>query len=122
MNFLSRLFSQAGSGWLVRRIFDWGGWILAAIGGVLSFFLQLDPQLQMALLMALQGSWQAIPIGSAFGLAMLVFSQWRSWKATVKPHAVTSDTGKVIDIPVFTEEQVRRATGYTGVIADRTRK
>lgn len=121
MGFLASLFSQAGVGWLVRRAFDWGGWLLAILGGILAFFTQLDPQLQMMLLMALQGNWQSITIGSLFGIVPLAISQWRSWKATVDPHIVTSDTRKVVRVPVMTEEQARDATGYQGPIQDRSK-
>jgi cystathionine beta-synthase len=69
MVFLATLFSQAGLGWLLRRIPDWGGWIGGTIGTALVWFMQLEPATQVVIITALQGNWQTITLGSLGGLA-----------------------------------------------------
>ncbi|WMT90179.1 hypothetical protein [Pelagibacterium sp. H642] len=112
--------TNAALGWIVRRIFDWGGWLAGILGGLLTLFLQLDTLTQSAIITVLQGNWQEVTLGSAFGFAVLAINQWRSWRATVRPQVVTSDKKK-IEVPVLTEEQARAITGYEGPIADRSK-
>lgn len=116
------LFSQVGLGWLLRRIPDVGGWLGGTLGAALLWFSQLDPTTQTVIITALQGNWQTLTLGSLGGLAVWAMGQWRSWRATVKPHAVTSDTRRKIDLPSYTEDEVRRTTGYSGPIVDRSRR
>ncbi|SDG34311.1 hypothetical protein [Pelagibacterium luteolum] len=85
---MTAISQNAALGWIVRRIFDWGGWLLSIIGGALALWSQLDPVTQATLLTVLQGNWGEVTLGSAFGFAALVISQWRSWRATVKPQVV----------------------------------
>jgi hypothetical protein len=85
---LAAISGNAALGWIVRRIFDWGGWLLSILGGLLALYGQLDPATQTIIVSALQGHIGEVTLGSAFGLAMLVINQWRSWRATVKPQIV----------------------------------
>ena len=100
---LTAISSNAALGWLARRIPDWGGWLLGIIGGGLTLFMNLDPVTQMTITRVFQGNWQEISLGSLVGIAMLAFSQWRSWRATVNPHVVGG--GEVIEL---TEEEARQ--------------
>lgn len=96
--------TNAALGWIVRRIFDWGGWLAGILGGLLTLFLQLDPITQSAIITVLQGNWQQVTLGSAFGFAVLAINQWRSWRATVTPQAVTQ-SGVRVERPVLTDEE-----------------
>lgn len=93
-----KLFTSVGLGWLGRRAMDWGGW-LAGLGFLAyDVYSRLTPSDQAAVVNAIQqiftGRWKEMTLGSVVGLAMLVFSQFRSYKATVKPAVVTSDGTK----------------------------
>lgn len=116
MGFLTTLFTRAGSGWLLRRVFDWGGWIGGTLGTLLALFASLDPVSQNAILGALQGRWQDITLGGAVGFIIWGLSQWRSWVATVKPHVTDGD-----NVRVLTEAEAREITGYHGPIEDRSK-
>ena len=116
MGFLASLFSQAGVGWLVRRVFDWGGWIGGTLGTLLALFASLDPITQSAILTALQGRWQDVTLGGAVGFVIWGLSQWRSWRATVKPHVTDGE-----HLRVLTEAEAREITGYRGPIQDRSK-
>src|SRR5688572_3674656 len=107
MGFLATLFTQAGFGWLLRRVPDWGGHVLGWLGGLFALFMQLDPATQAIIVTVLQGNWQEITLGSAIGFVIWALSQWRSWRATVSPHVVTTDRR------VLTEDQARAETGWT---------
>lgn len=89
---LSSIFTAIGGnaalGWIFRRIPDWGGWVLGWLGGLLALFANLDPATQALVVTVLQGNWQEISLGSAIGFIIWALSQWRSWRATVKPHVV----------------------------------
>ncbi len=68
------------------------------LGTALVWFTQLNPETQAIIIMALQGNWQTISLGSIGGLLVWGLGQWRSWRATVNPHVVTSDTKRKLDI------------------------
>ena len=88
---MAAIGGNAALGWAFRRIWDWGGWIGGTLGTVLALFANLDPATQAIVLTVLQGRWQEITLGGAVGFIIWALSQWRSWRATVKPQVVTPD-------------------------------
>ncbi|WP_332717305.1 hypothetical protein [Pelagibacterium mangrovi] len=101
---LTAIKTNAKLGWLARRIWDWGGWIGGTLGSLLALFASLDPVTQGIILTVLQGRWQEITLGGAVGFIVWALSQWRSWRATVKPQAVT-ERGTRVEVPVLTEAE-----------------
>lgn len=87
---MAAISGNAALGWIVRRVFDWGGWMLTALGTILTLFANFDPATQAIIITVLQGNWQEMTLGSLVGLIPLAISQWRSWRATVKPQIVTA--------------------------------
>lgn len=93
-----KLFTGVGLGWLGRRVLDWGGWLGSAVTGAMGLYSALPPTGKHAVDLALNNHWQDITLGSLAPIALLVFAQWRSYKATVKPAIVASDgTKKPLD-------------------------
>lgn len=90
-----KLFSAVGIGWLLRRVPDIGGWLVTIGGGAYTFYQVLPPSAQHTVQQVLTGHWQDVTLGSAFGVIMVAFATWRSYKATVKPAIVTTDGTKV---------------------------
>lgn len=101
---LTAIKTNAKLGWLARRIWDWGGWIGGTIGAALYWFNGLDPTTQAIIITALQGHWDKLTLGSAVGFVFWALSQWRSWRATVQPQAVT-ERGTRVEAPVLTEAE-----------------
>lgn len=89
-----KLFTQAGLGWLGRRVLDWGGWLGTTGVSLVTLYNSLPPTTQTAIQHAWEGHWQDITLGSLVPIAALVFSQVQSYRATVKPAMVTTDGTK----------------------------
>lgn len=94
---MGSFFASVAVQWWLRRIWDWGG----VFGGFLSFLLgvfSLMPHdMQQILISLLQGNWQDLTVKSAIGFFVWAFTQWRSYRATVKPQIVTED-GRQADL------------------------
>lgn len=115
-NLRQTLTENVALGWAARRLGEGVG-----IFGVLaSVLLALPPAFQDTLLMLLTGRGGELSVTALFSLAVYIFTQWRSYRATVKPQVVTSD-GKKMEVPVLTEAQAREITGHTGPIETRNR-
>lgn len=82
--------------WLVRRIPDWGGWLLVPILGFLTFLAGLTPAQQELITDLLQGNWERVTIGALVGFVPVVYSQIISYRATHRPQAVVSENGKLV--------------------------
>lgn len=93
-----KLFTQVGLGWLGRRVLDWGGWIGGFAGILFAIYSGLDAESQRELGGVLErlftGQWREITLGHVAtigGMVMLIWSQRKSYKATVKPQIVTEE-------------------------------
>lgn len=82
--------------WLVRRVPDWGGWILVPILGFLAFLAGLTPAQQELITNLLQGNWDRITIGALMGFIPVIYANIISYRSTVKPQAVVSENGKLV--------------------------
>ncbi len=89
------IFTGVALGWLGRRILDWGGWLGTFMLTIIGLYNGLPPVAQQAVQAVVTGHWQDITLGSLIPLAMLVWSQISSFRATVRPQIVTSDGQKV---------------------------
>lgn len=96
------ILSSVALGWLGRRIPDWGGWIVAAVGFGMAIYSQLDPETQQAFGTAIQqiitGNWREISLGhiaTIIGVVLLAWSQRKSFKSTVRPQIVTPQGARV---------------------------
>jgi len=116
-SFLAGLAGNVAIGWLGRRVLEVGGWLTTIIG----FIAMLPPEHQGTITVLLTGQGGGLSIAAYFGLAAYLWSQIMSFRSTVKPHVVTSDTKRKINIPVLTEAEAREKTGYHGPIETRNR-
>ena len=78
------LFTGVVAGWLGRRALELGG----LLGALTAAFLALPQGQQDVILRILTGRWQDVTLGALAPLAMYVFSQVLSFRATVKDQVV----------------------------------
>ncbi|MET3925921.1 hypothetical protein [Devosia sp. 2618] len=85
------ILQSALAGWLWRRCQE-----LAGVGGVLvPIYLNMSPANQAAVQEILQGRGGGLSITAAFGLAVYLYSQVKSLRATIQPQVVTTDGTKI---------------------------
>lgn len=82
-------------GWLWRRLQELVAWT----AGLAPLFLSLPPEHQALIVAVLQGQGGGYSISAYAGLAMYLWSQWQSFRATVKPQVVTSAGQKIAIVP-----------------------
>lgn len=94
---MGSFFASVAVQWWLRRIWDWGGQLVGWLGGLLALYGLMPADMQHTLLAILQGKWGEISLASAGGFIIWAITQWRSYRATVKPQIVTSD-GKLAEL------------------------
>src|SRR5690349_18916394 len=108
------IFTGVIAGWLGRRALELGG----LLGAIATGYLALPASQQDAIQRILTGQWQDITLGALVPLAVYVFSQVLSFRATVKDQVVVDgqrvDPAK--DLPaskgVLVEEIARTAVEH----------
>lgn len=88
---MGSFFASVAVQWWLRRIWDWGGMVAGWIGGLLALYGLMPHDVQQTMLSVLQGQWGEVSLASAGGFIVWAFTQWRSYRATVKPQIVTED-------------------------------
>lgn len=88
-------------GWIWRRVLEVGGWL----GIAASIYAGLPPEYQGVVLAILTGQGGSLTIGAGIGFAVYMWSQVMSYRSTVTPHVVASDTKRKINGPVLTEAE-----------------
>ena len=78
-------------GWLWRRLQE----LVAFTAGLAPLFMMLPPEYQKLVIAVLQGQGGGYTISTYAGFAFYLWTQWQSWRATVKPQVVTSDGRKI---------------------------
>lgn len=101
-------------GWLWRRFQEIASWAF----GLVPLYLSLPAPYQELIREILSGRGGAASISAYIGFAYYLYTQWQSWRATVKPQIVTPDKKR----RELTEAEARAITGYDGPIEDRTRR
>lgn len=89
------ILSSVALGWLGRRVLDWGGIALGGAFGLIQFYNAMPPQVQALVQKVATGHWQEITLGAVPGLVVWGWSQFQSFKATVKPQVVTAEGKRV---------------------------
>lgn len=79
-------------GWLWRRVQELVAWA----AGLAPLFMMLPPEYQGLVVGVLQGQGGGYSISVYMGFAVYIFSQFQSYRATVRPQVVTSDGKKVM--------------------------
>lgn len=79
-------------GWLWRRLQE----LVAFIAGLAPFFMMLPPEHQALLMAILQGQGGGYSISAYIGFGLYLWTQFQSFRATVKPQVVTTEGKKVV--------------------------
>lgn len=87
---MNRLFTSAALGWWGRRLMDWGGWMGTIVTTLAGLYAALPASSQAAIGRAFQGNWQDLTLGSLAPIALLIFSQVKSFHATTKDQVVVN--------------------------------
>lgn len=88
---MTAFLSSVAVQWWLRRIWDWGGMIAAWLGGLLTLYGLMPHDVQQTVIAMLTGRWADVSLAAAGGFIVWAFTQWRSYRATVKPQIVTTD-------------------------------
>jgi hypothetical protein len=96
-------------GWLFRRAQEIGG----LVGTLALLYVGLGPQGQETISQLLGGSWQNVSLGAIATMAVYVWSQVQSFRATVKPQVVTTEGKKITPQPDSTAQAKIEAIAVT---------
>lgn len=91
------ILSSVALGWLGRRVLDWGGIAIGGTFGLIQFYNNMPPPLQVLVQKVATGHWQEITLGAVPGLLVWGWSQFQSFKTTTRPQVVT-DEGKRVEM------------------------
>jgi hypothetical protein len=78
-------------GWLWRRLQE----LVAFIAGLAPIIATMPPEHQAFVMDILQGRGGALSISAYIGFGLYLWTQWQSYRATVKPQVVTTEGRKV---------------------------
>ena len=78
-------------GWLWRRLQE----LVAFVAGLAPLFLMLPPEHQELVVAVLRGQGGGYSVSAYLGFGLWLWSQWQSYRATVKPQVVTTEGRKV---------------------------
>lgn len=78
-------------GWLWRRLQE----LVAFVAGLAPLFMMLPPEHQALVMAVLQGQGGGYSISAYIGFGLYLWTQWQSYRATVKPQVVTTEGRKV---------------------------
>ncbi|KKB12358.1 hypothetical protein VE25_07300 [Devosia geojensis] len=78
-------------GWLWRRVQELAGLALTLV----PIYLAMPPSMQADVHAIFSGQGGNLTISAAIGLAWYLWTQWKSYRATVMPQVVTTDARKV---------------------------
>lgn len=79
-------------GWLWRRAQEVAAWAFALV----PIYLAMPPSMQSDVHAIFTGQGGGLTISAAFGILWYLWTQWQSYRATVRPQVVTQDGQKVI--------------------------
>lgn len=98
---LTAIATNVITGWLWRRVQELGS--LATF--LIPLYLAMPPNRQAEIQMILSGQGGGLSISAGLGLAWYLWTQFQSYRATVKPQVVTTD-GTKIALPKAGQEGV----------------
>ena len=88
---MDRIFNNVVLQWVLRRGMELGG----IAGALVAFYSSLPPQSQAAIGQLFTRDWQNVTLGALAPIALAVWGYVWSFRATVKPHVVTTDKVQV---------------------------
>jgi hypothetical protein len=88
---LTSIIQSAAAGWIGRRVQEMGS--LAAM--LLPVYLAMPPDMKDAVHAIFTGQGGGLTISAAVGLAWYLWTQFQSYRATVKPQVVTAEGKKI---------------------------
>lgn len=112
------MFKSALTGWLVRRVFDWGGWLGTFALTLIGLYNALPPSSQASIGSVLKGDWQSLTLGALIPLISLIASQVFSLRSTIKPQVVNED-GKKADLKALPKATQTVVNAQTATAVER---
>lgn len=92
---LNSILQSAAAGWIGRRVQELGS--LAAM--LVPVYLAMPPDMKESVHAIFTGKGGGLTISAAIGLAWYLWTQFQSFRATVKPQVVTGDGQKIAIAP-----------------------
>lgn len=106
---LTSIIQSAAAGWIGRRVQELGS--LAAM--LVPVYLAMPPDMKDSVHAIFTGQGGGLTISAAIGLGWYLWTQFQSFRATVKPQVVTGDGQKIAIAPntrAASEIEARAAT------------
>lgn len=82
-------------GWLWRRAQELAGLAFTLV----PIYLAMPPSMQQDVQAIFTGQGGGLTISAAVGILWYLWTQWQSYRATVRPQVVTSDGQKITPVP-----------------------
>jgi len=82
-------------GWLWRRAQELAAWAFTLI----PIYLAMPPAMQEDVRAIFTGQGGGLTISAALGILWYLWTQWQSYRATVRPQVVTADGQKITPVP-----------------------
>lgn len=79
-------------GWLWRRAQELASWALALV----PIYLAMPPAMQKDVQAIFMGQGGGLTVSAVIGIVWYLWTQWQSYRATVRPQVVTTEGQKVI--------------------------
>ena len=92
---LNSIIQSAAAGWIGRRVQELGS--LAAM--LVPVYLAMPPDMKESVHAIFTGQGGGLTISAAIGLVWYLWTQFQSFRATVKPQVVTGDGQKIAIAP-----------------------
>lgn len=82
-------------GWLWRRVQE-----VASLAGVfVPIYLAMPPAMQEDVRAIFTGQGGGLTVSAVIGIVWYLWTQWQSYRATVRPQVVTTDGQKITPVP-----------------------
>ena len=82
-------------GWLWRRAQELAGLAFTLV----PIYLAMPPSMQQDVQAIFTGQGGGLTISAALGILWYLWTQWQSYRATVRPQVVTADGQKITPVP-----------------------
>lgn len=90
MNILENVAIQ----WLIRRVPEWGGLIVA----LMTFYNSIPPQYQAIIVAIVTGQGGGLTVGALIGFALWAYAQIISFRQTTKPKQVEQIGSATVEV------------------------
>lgn len=104
---MNTLLENVAIQWLIRRVPEWGGIILALV----TFYNSIPPQYQAIIVAIVTGQGGGLTVGALIGFAMWAYAQIISFRQTTRPKEVEKINGTPVEVSSGRKSLVDVLTG-----------